>query len=164
MTLPVVSMEFHSHIGPNLRLTGGASPVTVTVTNGRASVPWGSVAEAMVRGFIISDPSVKFPPSRGAMCPPAPLTPVLYPAAPTPPTPFYPGSSIANNPTDPILLPAAAAPSFRPEADRRPYAVVTLPDSTTINATYPGSNYVEIPEKHIAGMKLLGWTLLSEWM
>lgn len=172
MALPSVRMEAHHASYPSLLLSDGS---TVTITNGRCNVPWQRVREMLDKGFTITDPAIKYPPAKGAMCPPTPLTPVAQPnnAAPAP---YY------TWPRDPVPLTRVdppAVPSVGGAADmlpRRalgplpgstayaPYAVVNLPDGTTINAPYPGSNYIEIPEKHIAYFKTQGWLLLSENM
>jgi len=187
MTLPVVAMESHAFTTAattaswSLKFSTGAT-LTVSAV-GRVSVPWQLVGEAIQKGFIITDQNaVRYPPRSGDMCPPSPLTTVVYAAAPAAQlapvgyeaaaaaNPQMYGNAPSANPNAPKTL-AEVAPTgpqatrmWQPSQDPRPYAVVNLPDGTTMNAYYPGSNIIQIPEQHIAYFKGLGWTLLREWM
>ncbi len=182
MTLPTVRMEAH-HMPASMTTLNLPGGVSLAFANGRVTVPWGSVREAIARGFIISDPAVRFPPGRSDMCPPSAL-PVLYPT--TQGAPVVPSSSSGayENQFPPLTRPLGPSqlgeigepaiggatvqtrfmPAWRPDADFVPYAAITLPDGSTWKAKNPGTGIVNVPEQYISYFKGLGWLLLSEWM
>lgn len=179
MALPTVRM--HSPNSPfpisSLVLSTGA----VAVTGGYANVPILQVKEAMAKNWAIVDPAFRWPPRKSDMCPPAPLSPVIYLPAPTQPIVdngagdwnSYPNNTTRMNPASAGMTGGPALggpdivkffPAFRPQADSTPYAALALPDGTSINVPYPGMGVVTVPDQHVAFFKTQGWVLLSDVM
>jgi hypothetical protein len=184
MALPTVRMESHAYANLpspfNLTLATGV----VTVTAGRCVVPLLGVKEALQKNFIFSDTNFPWPLPKNAMAPPSPLTQGAYAAKPVAPlTPSGLGPSAYNYPnnTQPMgpssgwdgmsTAPSGGpditkfAPAWRPDADLKPYAQVTMGDGYVLQVPNPGLGIVVVPDKYVAYCRdTLSWVLLSDVM
>jgi hypothetical protein len=157
MALPTVRMESHAYASLPSSFTLTLATGAVIVTAGRCNVPLLGVKEALQKCFTFTDAAFQWPPARNAMCPPAPLSPVVQPVSPGPRV--DPLSAVGGYGWQ---TPAHVAGVASMNPDPSPYAVLTLPDSTSMKVPYPGLGIVNVPDQFVAYYKTQSWVLLSD--